>query len=246
MQSRLATTASTSYLALYAAQDQTLFRRIAWGAAIKGRTADPTIHSGEVEAGPDVHRGEPQGIENSSDGHMLHEFRTETEHKPGYGTEPLMQPNMPHDSSPRLKSSPVNHPLEPNVQQRRSVSAAALEGVSCAGLDGTPWPESKENEQSDEREKELDNKEYYSHHKASPLSEIKVADTRNPITRATDGTVTEVVQNRRDVIGWRPEQLDTAKEALLRATKIWKENAMRGIPEAPHSRILRELRGEWF
>ena len=158
-----------------------------------------------------------------------------------------MQPKMPHDSSPRLKSSPVNHPLEPNVQQRRrNISAAVLEGVSCAGLDGAPWPESKEKEQSDGKEQAMDNKEYYRHHKASPLSEIKVADTRKPITRATDGTMTEVVQNGRDAIGWRPEQLDTAEEALLRATRIWKENAMRGIPEAPHSRILRELRGEWF
>ncbi|XWS36134.1 hypothetical protein CRYUN_Cryun20dG0058500 [Craigia yunnanensis] len=247
MKSRLATAASKSYLALYAAQNQTLFRRIASGAAIKGRTADPAIHSGELEAGPDVHRGEPQGIENSSDDHKFNEFRTETEPKPGYETEPLMQPKMPHDSSPRLKSSSVNHPLEPNVQQRRrNVNAAALEGVSCAGLDGTPWPESNEEEQSDEKEQAMDNKEYYRQQKASPLSEIKEADTRKPITRATDGTVTEVVQNGRDWIGWRLEQLDTAEEALVRATRIWKENAMRGIPEAPHSRILRELRGERF
>ncbi|XVF32848.1 hypothetical protein REPUB_Repub17cG0117900 [Reevesia pubescens] len=243
MQSRLATTASRSYLALFAAQNKALFRRIASGAAIKGRTADPTIHSGELEAGPDVHRVEPQGIENSSPDHKLNEFRTETAPKPGYETEP----KLPHDSSPRLKSSPVNHPLEPNVQQRRTISVAALEGVSCAGLDGSPWPESKENEQSDKKEQAIDDKEYFSHHKASPLSEIKVADTRKPITRATDGTITEVVQNKKAVIGWKPEQLDTAEEALLRATKIWKENAMRGLPEVyPHSRILRELRGEWF
>ncbi|XP_022760018.1 uncharacterized protein LOC111306406 [Durio zibethinus] len=240
------TTAPRSYLALYAAQKEGLFRRIASGAAIKGRTADPTIHSGELEAGPDVHRGEPQGIENSLDDNKFNEFRTEAEPKPGYETESLMQPKMPHDSSLRLKSSQVNHPLEPIVQQSRTVSTAVLETVCFAGLDGTPWPESKEKEQSDMKEKAMDNKEYYGHHKASPLSEIKVADTRKPITRATDGTVTEVVQNEKDGIGWRPEELDTAEEALSRATKIWKENAMRGIPEAPHSRILRELHGEWF
>ncbi|XVE77560.1 hypothetical protein DITRI_Ditri13aG0073100 [Diplodiscus trichospermus] len=248
MQSRLATSPSKSSLAFYTAQNQAFFRRIASGAAVKGRTADRTIHSGEVEAGPDVHRGEPQGIENSSDDHKFKDqFRTETEPKPGYETEPLIQHKMPHDSSPRLKSSPVNFPLEPNVQQRRrNVSAATLEDVSCVGLDGTPWPESKAKEQSDSKEKVRDNNEYYRHHKAAPLAEIKVADTRKPITRATDGTVAEVIQNGRDVIGWRPEQLDTAEEALQRATRIWKENAMRGIPEAPHSRILRELRGEWF
>ncbi|XVF80635.1 hypothetical protein PTKIN_Ptkin15bG0089900 [Pterospermum kingtungense] len=247
MQSRLATAASKSYFALYAAQNQALYRRIASGAAIKGRTADPAIHSGELEAGPDVHRGEPQGIENSSDDEKFNDFQTEIEPIPGYETEPPMQPKMPHDSSPRLKSSPVNHPLESNVQQRRrNVSAVAVEGVSCAGLDGSPWPESKAKKQSNEKEQVMDNEEHYRDHEASPLSEIEMADTRKPITRATDGTATEAAQNQRDAIGWRPEQLDTAEEALLRATRIWKENAMRGIPEAPHSRILRELRGEWF
>lgn len=60
MQFRLATASSRSYLAVFAAQKQGQFRRFTSGAAIKGRTADPTIHSGELEAGPDVHRGEPQ------------------------------------------------------------------------------------------------------------------------------------------------------------------------------------------
>lgn len=191
-----------------------------------------------------------KGIENSSEDHNFNDFQTETEPKPGYETETLMKPKILHDSSAaRLKSSPVNHPLEPNLQQRRrNVSAAAaLEGVSCAGLDGTPWPESEEKNRSDEKKQvAMDNEEYYRDHKASPLSEIEMAETRKPITRATDGTASGGAQNQRYAIGWRPEQLETAEETLLRATRIWKENAMRGIPEAPHSRILRELRGEWF
>ncbi|KAG4115834.1 hypothetical protein ERO13_D12G131000v2 [Gossypium hirsutum] len=241
MQFRLATASSRSYLAVLAAQKQGQFRRFASGAAIKGRTADPTIHSGELEAGPDVHRGEPQGIENHPDDHG------EKEPKPGSETDPVKQPKLPHESSPRLKSSPVNHPLEPNVQQRRTAtSGAALDDVSCVGMDGTPLPESKGKEERGKREETMDDKEYFKHHKASPLSEIEVADTRKPITRATDGTASETEQSKGERIGWRAEQLETAEETLLRATRIWKENAMRGIPEAPHSRRLRELRGEWF
>lgn len=85
--------------------------------------------------------------------------------------------------------------------------------------------------------------EYFKHHKASPLSEIEVADTRKPITRATDGTAGGYFGGD-SVITWRPEQFDTAEESLLRATKMWKESAARGVPEWPHSRRLRELRGE--
>ncbi|KAL4376911.1 hypothetical protein GQ457_02G002370 [Hibiscus cannabinus] len=242
MQSRLATTASRTYSALFAARKQALFPRFASGAAIKGRTADPKIHAGELEAGPDVHTGEAQGIEN----HPGNDHNEEA--KPGSETDPVMQPKLPRESSPRLKSSPVNHPLEPNLQQRRTkVSGAVMEEVSCVGFDGTPLPESKEREQGEQiREQTEDDKEYFRDRKASPLSEIEVADTRKPITRATDGTATETKQSGGDVIGWKPEQLLTAEETLLRASEIWKENAMRGIPELPHSRRLRELRGEWF
>ncbi|KAK8718139.1 hypothetical protein V6N13_045384 [Hibiscus sabdariffa] len=250
MQSRMATTAWRTCSALYAARNQALFPRFASGAAIKGRTADPEIHSGELEAGPDVHTGEAQGIENHpGNDHKFNDFGAEKEPKPGSETDPLLQPKLPHESSPRLKSSPVNHPLEPNLQQRRTkVSGAAIEEVSCVGVDGTPLPESKEREQGEQiREQTKDDKEYFRDRKASPLSEIEVADTRKPITRATDGTATETKQSGGgDVIGWKPEQLLTAEETLLRAAEIWKENAMRGIPELPHSRRLRELRGEWF
>ncbi|KHG15239.1 GATA transcription factor 23 -like protein [Gossypium arboreum] len=181
-----------------------------------------------------------KGIENHPDDHG------EKELKPCSETDPVKQPKLPYKSSPRLKISPVNHPLEPNVQQRRTAtSGAALDDVSCVGMDGTPLPESKEEERG-KREETMDDKEYFKHHKASPLSEVEVADTRKPITRATDGTASETEHSKGERIGWRAEQLETAEETLLRATRIWKENAMRGIPEAPHSRRLRELRGEWF
>lgn len=119
-----------------------------------------------------------------------------------------------------------------------------MEEVSCAGLDGSPWPKDRKKDERSRGEKPEDEREYYEHHKASPLSELKFVDSRKPITRATDGTADSGVG--KDAIGWLPEQLDTAEEALRRATEIWRQNAMRGDPDAPHSRVLRALRGEDF
>lgn len=161
-------------------------------------------------------------------------------------TDPLVPPNPPHVSSSRLESYGVNQPLNPHIQQKRqsSTKAEALGEVICAAVDGTPLSNDIENEQRDKHEKVESDKEYFGHNKASPLSEIEMADTRKPITRATDGAADAVGS---DVIGWRPEQLDTAEEALRRGAEIFRQNAMRGDPEVfPHSRVLRELRGEWF
>lgn len=156
-------------------------------------------------------------------------------------TDPLVPANPPHVSSSRLESYGVNQPLNPHIQQKRqsSTKAEALGKVICAAVDGTPLSNDIENEQRDKDVKVESDKEYFGHNKASPLS-----DTRKPITWATDGTADAVGS---DVIGWRPEQLDTAEEALRRGAEIFRQNAMRGDPEVfPHSRVLRELRGEWF
>lgn len=173
----------------------------------------------------------------------------EREHpKPRGDSEPFVPPRPPHSTSPRLESTPVIDPVEPNYQQKRNkASATPVDSVSCAGLDGSPWPEGDGENRSrgDRGEAEEDNREYYKHRKASPLSEIKFADTRKPITRATDGTADSALYGGApDVVGWRPEQLDTVEEALMRAARIWKESAMRGDPDAPQSRVLRALRGE--
>lgn len=176
--------------------------------------------------------------------------KQETEHKRSTETGPLKPPRTPYASSPRLESSGgLNPPPDPIIQQKRShATTSCLDEVNCAGLDGTPWPKDKEEEQRDREEELEDYREYYKHHKASPLSEIKVVETRKPITRATDGTAdaNEDYDLGSDVIGWRPQQLDTAEEALRRAVEIFRQNAMRGDPDLPHSRVLRELRGEWF
>jgi hypothetical protein len=150
-------------------------------------------------------------------------------------------PKSPCESSPKLKSAGVNERLDPNIQQKRKQGTKALEDVSCAGLDGTPWPEEKERNKEEQNQ---DNKEYYKDNKASPLSELEFADTRKPVSRVMHGTAD--AKQDGDVIGWLPEQLETAEETLLRAAEMWRQRAMRGDPDAPHSRVLRNIRGEDF
>lgn len=59
MQSRLATAARRSCWLFSTARDKCLQREFVAAAASYGRTADPAIHFGEVEKGPDVHYNEP-------------------------------------------------------------------------------------------------------------------------------------------------------------------------------------------
>ncbi|XP_057964314.1 uncharacterized protein LOC131155296 [Malania oleifera] len=168
-----------------------------------------------------------------------------TEHKPITGSHqepPLSPPNLPYPSSPRLQIFGVKRRLDPTALQKRSSSS--IEEVNCVGLDGTPVG-GERREVEDGRADEEQMVEYYRQHKASPLSEIEVVDTRKPITQATDGTAGDYEgRGEERVVGWRPEQLDTAEEALRRAMEIWRENAMRGDPDSPHGRVLRGLHGE--
>ncbi|XP_059663469.1 uncharacterized protein LOC132309139 [Cornus florida] len=110
--------------------------------------------------------------------------------------------------------------------------------MRCTGF--IQWVEDRE-EQG--REQEEDDKEYFKYHKALPLSEIELVDTRKPVTRAMDGFADYYYRGERVVL-WRPEQLDTAEEALMRATQIWKQDEMRGDPDSPHGWVLRALHGE--
>lgn len=130
----------------------------------------------------------------------------------------------------------MNQRLDPSIQQKREKgSKVGIEEVSCAGLDGTPWPE----DTNKGKEKE-DNREYFKRHKASPLSEIEFLDSRKPITRASDKTADS--GRGVGVVGWLPEQMET----LMRPAEMWRERAMKGAPDAPHSRVLRVLLGQEF
>ncbi|KAM7274504.1 hypothetical protein ACFE04_016370 [Oxalis oulophora] len=256
MQSNLAILAArkSNWLLLYAANNinQGLIRRgLASGPGASRRTADPESYSypGEQDVEPAVPSGDPEGTSNVAEPKPAKEVKN-TDFKSKRvedETNPLKPPKTPYpSSSQRVQSSGASNPAVPNLQQKRQKSnlPPILESVSCAGLDGSPLPDDKEMEQREETEQERDNKEYFKTHKASPLSEIEFADTRKPISRATDGTA--YAGSSADVIVWLPEQLDTADDTLRRAAEIFRENAARGDPTLPHSRVLRELRGEWF
>ncbi|CAL9171648.1 unnamed protein product [Musa hybrid cultivar] len=90
----------------------------------------------------------------------------------------------PFAPSPKLQSHEVVPPGAPSLQQKRRFShqpdPVVFADVSCVGPDGTPL------HREQQKEEEEDYKEYYKYHKPSPLAEIEFADTRKPITRATD------------------------------------------------------------
>ncbi|KAK4741620.1 hypothetical protein SAY87_025208 [Trapa incisa] len=66
------------------------------------------------------------------------------------------------------------------------------------------------------------------------LLEIKLVDTRKPVTRVTDGTTdSSCYGGYPDVVGWRLVQLDTAEATLLKVVRICLESAVRGDPDAP-------------
>ncbi|XP_071718231.1 uncharacterized protein [Rutidosis leptorrhynchoides] len=151
----------------------------------------------------------------------------------------------PNLSSSKLQTPGVNKPVETHVQQKRTKSTNPEQELTCAGLDGSPWPDDKntDDKNTDRKEQEEDDKEFFKHHKASPLSEIEIGETRKPLEKVMHATAGSYFGDEK-VMTWQPEQLDTAEESLLRGMRIFRENAARGVPEWPHSRKLRELRGE--
>ncbi|XP_049407419.1 uncharacterized protein LOC125870919 [Solanum stenotomum] len=235
MQTRLAISSSTKLHRLLLAQSQ---KYKSFFSSTGGRTADPAIHSGPLE-GDDLEES-VKVAENE---------KKQPNIKSVNAKDAFVPPKSPIGSSQKIESTGVNQSIDPLTQQKRQKSSNAtdetsLKDVSCAGLDGSPWPD----ESKSRGDKFEDDKEYFSHHKPSPLAEMEMADTRKPITQATDVPADDGIALYPAPWGgmmvWRPEQLDTAEEALLRAVEIWKMNAMRGDPDSPQGRILRKLRGE--
>lgn len=223
MQSRIASTAKTRFGLVFLSAP----RRFASAPIPTGRTADPAIHSGD-----------PKGID-AEEATKAAEAENQTGHKSTKENDPFTPPKTPYASSPNLKNTIVTPPVEPETQQKR-YTTPNIDDINCAGLDGTPWPEENDLDWHKQREEqEKDDREYFLHHKASPLSMIEVADTRKPISRASDG----YFRGGEGLVVWLPEQLLSAEETLLRAADMWRERAMMGDPDSPQSRVLRELRG---
>ncbi|XP_042518544.1 uncharacterized protein LOC122092287 [Macadamia integrifolia] len=199
-------------------------------ASLTSRTTDPATHSEEsAKAAAAAAAAEEELLQRE-----LGEKSTKVKEE----NVPFSSGKIPYMPQPTLDSIPVEPPVKPINQQKRKSHTTSSVDASCVGVDGSPlWKLGGDG--VDEFV------EYYKDHKPSPLSEVEFVDTRKPITRATDGTADSVEYGRgADVIGWREEQLDTAEEALQRAVRIWKENAMRGDPDSPQSRALRALLGE--
>ncbi|KAL2535257.1 hypothetical protein Fot_16898 [Forsythia ovata] len=237
MQCRLAATATKLNWLLSVPRNQYLQQRLV-SATTTGRTANPAVQAVEPE--------EVDATEAALDEKLRHLPEKDLI------KEPYVPPKSPIDSSPKLESTGVNERIDPITQQKRRHSSANASGggapfedFNCAGLDGSPWPEDRREQREEQME---DDREYFKHHKASPLSEIEFADTRKPITRATDGAVQNyyVGYGGEGVVLWLPEQIDTAEDSLRRASEIFRENAMRGDPDSPHGRVLRALRGEYW
>ncbi|KAK6780831.1 hypothetical protein RDI58_023015 [Solanum bulbocastanum] len=235
MQTRLSISSATKLHRLLLAQSQ---KYKSFSSSTGGRTADPAIHSGPLE-GDDLEES-VKVAENEKKQPTIKSVNAK---------DAIVPPKSPIGSSQKIKSTGVNQPIDPLTQQKRqkfsnATDKTSLKDVSCAGLDGSPWPDESKS-MGDQFE---DDKEYFSHHKPSPLAEMEMADTRKPITQATDAPADDGIALYPAPWGgmmvWRPEQLDTAEEALLRAVEIWKMNAMRGDPDSPQGRILRKLRGE--
>ncbi|XP_047313088.1 uncharacterized protein LOC124916419 [Impatiens glandulifera] len=198
-----------------------------------GRAADPAVHSVEPEVIEAV---------DAIKEHGLNPKGSETEYQPsgGGGSVPLSPSKPPLPSSPKLESVGVNTPCNPTTQQKRRFQA---EKAICASLE---LPEERKEERRKQRkEQEEDDKKYFESRKASPLSEIEIADTRKPITQASDGTANDGSSGEGAVVMFSDEQMDTEVDSLTRAAEMWNKARESGDPDSPHGRILRELRGEY-
>ncbi|KAL7112572.1 hypothetical protein ACP275_04G010400 [Erythranthe tilingii] len=179
MQSKLAATAlNFSRIVLFGPKRLFLAQRLGC-ATTTGRTADPALHSVDPE---DVYPTE--AIEDDK-------LRHRPENKPSSNeSDPYVPQKSPIDSAPKLESTGIGPRPNPIAQQKRRRSTAnftKIDDVSCAGIDGSPWPEEADRKTQRE-EQEADNREYFKHHRASPLSEIEIADTRGMIAKASGGT----------------------------------------------------------
>ncbi|XP_044964341.1 uncharacterized protein LOC123424732 [Hordeum vulgare subsp. vulgare] len=186
---------------------------------------DPAVHSGEP-LGDDYAERPPKfsGAEEATEGrgHDKHPSPRPTE---ASAKERRVPPFTP---SGKLGSQELADPAAGSTytQKRRWSSAPA--GSDPLG-DATPG-----DEEAAARKVREEDREYYRTHKPSPLAEVEFADTRKPVTRATDGGAEDRLEH--DVPGSMVE--DTADASLARAEAMFREAASRGNPAWPHSRAL--------
>ncbi|KAL1558314.1 hypothetical protein AAHA92_08797 [Salvia divinorum] len=113
-------------------------------ATTSGRTADPAVHAVDEE---DVY---------PTDAMQDEKRRRPPKHGPtSKDNETYTPPKSPVETAAKLESSGVGPMPDPFGQQKRR--------SSCAGIDGSPWPEEEDevDRRAQREEQERDNKEYY-------------------------------------------------------------------------------------
>ncbi|WOK96101.1 hypothetical protein Cni_G04808 [Canna indica] len=195
------------------------------------RTADPAVHSEDPQGDDAAEAAKAAAAEEK----QRAEHKDEEAKPPRNFSDDVVPPFAP---SPKLESHDVAPPWPPSFQQKRRLSQrpdpAVIANVPCVGPDGSPL-DGKATEERREQEQEY--KEYYKHHKPSPLSEIEFVDTRKPITQATAGGASDVGGDT----GRGMMVEETVDEALARAEAMFRMRAMMGDPDLPHSRVLRRM-----
>ncbi|CAN4093013.1 unnamed protein product [Withania somnifera] len=168
MQTRLTISSSTKFHRVLLAQSPKYLSYTSFSSSTGGRTADPAIHSGPLE-GDDLEES-VKAAENE---------RKQPNIKPGKDKDAFATPKSPVGPSQKLESTGVHQPIDPLTQQKRqkygnATNKPSLKDINCAG--------DEEKDKAGARFE--DGREYFNHHKTSPLEEIEVADTRKPMAQA--------------------------------------------------------------
>lgn len=187
-------------------------------------TERPPKFSGAEEATKGGHGGEGTGTPSSS-----------APPSSVGGNKERVPPFAPSGKKKKLVGSQLG-PADPaggasSFTQKRRVSLSSGAAARDAREEATPG-----GEESAARKVREEDREYYRTHKPSPLAEVEFADTRKPITRATDGSASD-----READAPARTVEDTVDDSLARAEAMFREAASRGNPEWPHSRALAEM-----
>lgn len=196
---------------------------------------DPALHSGDAPSEEYTERPPRFSAAASSS----------TAGKGNNNKQPSSSPNGSEDTEARvppfgsssgnnLSSQELGNPAAgSSFTQKRRFSEPAAAGRDARD-EATPG-----REESAARKVREEDREYYRTHKPSPLAEIEFADTRKPVTQATDGGAADRLSA--DVAVGTSTVEDTADDSLARAEAMFREAASRGNPDWPQSRVLAEM-----
>ena len=190
---------------------------------------DPAVHSGDPPSDdyaerPPKFSGAEEATSGGHDKHPPSSAKT-TRPTEASAKEQRVPPFTP---SGKLGSQELADPAAGSTFTQKRRWSAKPAGSDPLG-DATPG-----DEEAAARKVREEDREYYRTHKPSPLAEVEFADTRKPVTRATDGGAEDRLEH--DVPGTMVE--DTADASLARAEAMFREAASRGNPAWPHSRAL--------